>query len=84
MAATDQCCNVKKALANSEPSTHGPSRHFAATQQFGRFRSEADIQRAASTAHALDAKLAKKVPKRMIGHALTMSEASAVLDRLSV
>jgi hypothetical protein len=22
----------------------GPSRHFAATQQFGRFRSEADIQ----------------------------------------
>jgi hypothetical protein len=25
----------------------GPSRHFAATQQFGRFGSEADIQRAA-------------------------------------
>ena len=23
----------------------GPSRHFAATQQFGRFRSEADIER---------------------------------------
>jgi hypothetical protein len=28
----------------------GPLRHFAATQQFGRFRSEADIQRAALTA----------------------------------
>jgi hypothetical protein len=27
----------------------GTSRHFAATQQFGRFRSEADIQRAALT-----------------------------------
>ena len=28
----------------------GPLRHFAATQQFGRFRNEADIQRAALTA----------------------------------
>ena len=28
-------------------SASGPSRHFAATQQFSRFRSEADIQRAA-------------------------------------
>ena len=27
----------------------GPSRHFVAAQQFGRFRSEADIQRAALT-----------------------------------
>ena len=34
-------------------------------------------------AHALDAKTAKKIPKRMIGRALTMSEASALLDRLS-
>jgi len=33
-------------------------------------------------AHPLDAKLAKKVPKRMIGRALAMSEASALLDRL--
>jgi hypothetical protein len=40
---TDQPANVKKTLANSEPSTHGTSRHFAATQQFSRFRSEADI-----------------------------------------
>jgi len=36
---------VKKALANPEPSTHGPSRHFAATQQFSRSRSKADIER---------------------------------------
>jgi hypothetical protein len=41
---TDQPANVKKTLANSEPSTHGTSRHFAAAQQFGRFRSEADIE----------------------------------------
>jgi len=27
------------------PLMAGPSRHFAATQQFGRFRSEADIER---------------------------------------
>ena len=31
-------------------SAPGPLRHFAATQQFGRFRMEADIQRAALTA----------------------------------
>jgi hypothetical protein len=32
--------DVKKVLANPEPSTHGTLRHFAAAQQFGRFRSE--------------------------------------------
>ena len=31
------------------PSSTLPSRHFVATQQFGRFRSKADIQRAALT-----------------------------------
>jgi hypothetical protein len=31
-------------------SANGPLRHFAALQQLGRFRSEADIQRAALTA----------------------------------
>ena len=31
-------------------SESGPLRHFAATQQFGGFRSEADVQRAALTA----------------------------------
>ena len=30
MAAPTNAAYVKKALANSEPSTHGPSRHFAA------------------------------------------------------
>jgi hypothetical protein len=49
MAAPTKPANVKILLANSEPSTHGTSRHFAATQQFGRFLSEADIQRAALT-----------------------------------
>ena len=39
---TDQACDVKIFLANLEPSTHGPKRHFAASQQLGRFRSEAD------------------------------------------
>ena len=34
-------------------------------------------------AHALDAKLAKKIPKRMTGRALTLDEAAALLDRLS-
>jgi hypothetical protein len=33
-------------------------------------------------AHALDAKTAKKIPKRMIGRALTASVAAALLDRL--
>jgi len=46
---TDQPANVKKTLANSEPSTqepstHGTSRHCVAAQQFGRFRSKADIE----------------------------------------
>jgi hypothetical protein len=30
MAAPTNAALVKKVLANSEPSTHGPSRHFAA------------------------------------------------------
>ena len=30
MAAPTNAAFVKKTLANSEPSTHGPSRHFAA------------------------------------------------------
>ena len=34
---TDQPANVKKTLANSEPSTHGTSRQFSATHQFGRY-----------------------------------------------
>jgi hypothetical protein len=41
MAAPTNAAGVKKVLANPEPSTHGPSRHFDAAQQLGRFRSEA-------------------------------------------
>ena len=33
-------------------------------------------------AHALDDKTAKKIPKRMIGRALTVDEAAALLDGL--
>jgi hypothetical protein len=33
MAAPTNAANVKKVLANSEPSTHGTSRHFAALQR---------------------------------------------------
>ena len=32
----DQPANVKKTLANSEPSTHGTSRGFVATHRLGR------------------------------------------------
>jgi hypothetical protein len=34
---TDQPANVKKTLANSEPSTHGTSRRFVVKHQFGRY-----------------------------------------------
>ena len=37
MAAPTNAANVKKVLANSEPSTHGTSRRFVATHEFGRF-----------------------------------------------
>ena len=37
---TDQACNVKKALANSEPSTHGTLRHFAGLQNWVAIRAE--------------------------------------------
>jgi hypothetical protein len=45
MAAPTNAAPVKKVLANSEPSTHGPIAPCAATQQIGRFWREADIQR---------------------------------------
>jgi hypothetical protein len=44
MAAPTKPCDVKILLANPEPSTHGTSRHFAAAQQFGRFRRKAEIR----------------------------------------
>jgi hypothetical protein len=43
MAAPTNAANVKKALANPEPSTHGTKRTFAASQQFGRYWTRADI-----------------------------------------
>ena len=45
MAAPTSKCDVKISLANPEPSTHGTLRQFAATQHFGRFWSEADIEK---------------------------------------
>src|ERR1039457_6040125 len=38
MAAPTNAANVKKALANSEPSTHGTSRHLPHRNIFGRYR----------------------------------------------
>ena len=37
MAAPTNAARVKKVLANTEPSTHGPKRRFVATQQSGRY-----------------------------------------------
>jgi len=34
MAAPTTAAGVKKTLANPEPSTHGPSRHFGAMMDF--------------------------------------------------
>ena len=34
-------------------------------------------------AHALDAKTAKKIPKRMIGRTLTLDKAAALLDKMA-
>jgi hypothetical protein len=36
MAAPTNAAGVKKALANPEPSTHGPSLHIAAPRDLGR------------------------------------------------
>ena len=45
MAAPTNAAYVKKALANSEPSTHGTKRTFAAPQHFVRYWTRADIGR---------------------------------------
>jgi hypothetical protein len=50
MAAPTNTADVKKTLANSEPSTHGPSPHFTAMPDVGSFRTEADTDRQARTA----------------------------------
>ena len=41
---TDQACNVKILLANSEPSAHGPIATFRCAVEFGRYRGIADIE----------------------------------------
>jgi hypothetical protein len=38
-------CLSAQGASDAVMSASGPSRHFAATQQFGRFRSEADMGR---------------------------------------
>jgi hypothetical protein len=43
MAAPTNAALVKKVLANSEPSTHGPSRHLLRLHKGGRYQSEAGI-----------------------------------------
>jgi hypothetical protein len=46
-----QACDVTILLANSEPSTHGPSRHFAARQRLVVFRDKADSPKPLGRAH---------------------------------
>jgi hypothetical protein len=53
MAAPTNAANVKKALANSEPSTHGTSRRFAAVRQYGRVGGEADMPRTSLNASSV-------------------------------
>jgi hypothetical protein len=43
MAAPTKAANVKKALANSEPSTHGPKQTFVFAPRMSAFRGEADM-----------------------------------------
>jgi hypothetical protein len=43
MAAPTNAANVKKALANSEPSTHGTSRHTALRSSHVRFGGEPEM-----------------------------------------
>src|SRR2546430_10134075 len=52
---TDQPANVKKTLANSEPSTHGTKRTYRDDLLLVRFRATADIHaRVASTASVVN------------------------------
>ena len=43
MAAPTKAANVKKVLANSEPSTHGSKRTWASAPHMSAFGSKADI-----------------------------------------
>jgi hypothetical protein len=48
MAAPTNAANVKKALANSEPSTHGTTRTFRNVRYLVAVGCKADIEQAAS------------------------------------
>jgi hypothetical protein len=68
--------NVKKALANSEPSTHGTKRTIAAPHHFGRFRGTADIEQAAPKLQQPRADLSDSVLRAMeINPALGQADA---------
>ncbi len=54
MAAPTDAALVKKVLANSEPSTHGPFRHLVALHQIGRDRSGAEVDRTPNPAHQVE------------------------------
>ena len=54
MAAPTDAALVKKVLANSEPSTHGPSRHLVASHQIRRYRSEAEVDPTPNPAHQVE------------------------------
>ena len=47
MAAPTNAANVKKALANSEPSTHGTKQTLAIAMQMSAFGGEADMMQCA-------------------------------------
>ena len=51
MAAPTNTADVKKTLANSEPSTHGPSRHVALRSLTVAFGGKADSGRSSAPAH---------------------------------
>jgi hypothetical protein len=82
---------VKISLANSEPSTHGTSRHSTAAQQFARFVSEADIERMLTQrptrvtrrVHALLAILPRAARVLLTFGVSTMQAYSAVIGRSS-
>jgi hypothetical protein len=50
MAAPTKAANVKKALANSEPSTHGTKRTFHCEAKMSAFGGKADVARAVENA----------------------------------
>src|SRR5215469_11777836 len=79
---TDQPADVKKSLANSEPSTHGTKRTYRDDPLFVRFRGEADIRRwlPANVLDATDPFLTSVRPRSSAGK-LANGCRSAALER---